>query len=77
MSTTRAKERKDEFATSSGIELKNHFTPEDAALNVERDLGAPGEFPFTRGVYGRCGNTRVSPRLKSPTADTNTCLNMA
>jgi methylmalonyl-CoA mutase N-terminal domain/subunit len=51
MSTTRAKERKDEFATSSGIELKNHFTPEDAALNVERDLGAPGEFPFTRGVY--------------------------
>jgi methylmalonyl-CoA mutase, N-terminal domain len=51
MSTTRAKERKDEFATSSGIELKNHFTPEDAALNVERDLGVPGEFPFTRGVY--------------------------
>jgi methylmalonyl-CoA mutase, N-terminal domain len=48
---TRAKERKDEFATSSGIELKNHFTPEDAPVEVERDLGEPGEFPYTRGVY--------------------------
>src|SRR5499425_2220925 len=51
MSTTRAKERKEKFATSSGIEMKNHFTPEDAAPDVERELGAPGEFPFTRGVY--------------------------
>src|SRR5215813_5397392 len=51
MSTTRAKERKEKFTTSSGIELKNHFTPQDVELNVERDLGAPGEFPFTRGVY--------------------------
>ncbi len=52
MTTTRTKERKDRFATSSGIELKNHFTPQDAELNVESDLGGPGEFPFTRGVYG-------------------------
>src|SRR6266542_3437745 len=51
MSTTRAKERKEKFATSSGVELKDHFTPEDAALDIERDLGAPGDFPFTRGVY--------------------------
>ncbi|HMB26996.1 MAG TPA: methylmalonyl-CoA mutase family protein, partial [Blastocatellia bacterium] len=51
MSTTRSKERKEKFATSSGVELKNHFTPEDTALDVERDLGAPGAFPFTRGVY--------------------------
>src|SRR5215467_12206280 len=51
MSTTRAKERKEKFSTSSGVELKNHFTPEDTALDVERDLGAPGAFPFTRGVY--------------------------
>ena len=51
MSTTKAKERKEKFATSSDVELKNHFTPEDVALDVERDLGAPGEFPFTRGVY--------------------------
>ncbi|MGE0130713.1 MAG: methylmalonyl-CoA mutase [Blastocatellales bacterium] len=51
MPTTKAKERKEKFATSSGIKMKNHFTPEDAEINVERDLGAPGEFPFTRGVY--------------------------
>src|SRR5215475_5326732 len=51
MPTTKAKERKVKGATSSGIELKNHFAPEDVELNVERDLGAPGEFPFTRGVY--------------------------
>ncbi len=51
MPKTKAKERKEKFVTSSGIEMKNHFTPEDAEINVERDLGAPGEFPFTRGVY--------------------------
>jgi methylmalonyl-CoA mutase N-terminal domain/subunit len=51
MPTTKAKERKERFGASSGIEMKNHFTPEDAEINVERDLGAPGEFPFTRGVY--------------------------
>src|SRR5215471_4743274 len=51
MPTTKAKTPKEKFITSSGIELKNHFTPEDIDLDVERDLGAPGEFPFTRGVY--------------------------
>jgi methylmalonyl-CoA mutase, N-terminal domain len=51
MPKTKAKERKEKFTTSSGIELKNHFTPEDVAPDVERDLGAPGDFPFTRGVY--------------------------
>ncbi|MCK6576701.1 MAG: methylmalonyl-CoA mutase family protein [Anaerolineae bacterium] len=39
------------FRTSSGIEMKNAFTPDDLALDPQRDLGAPGEFPFTRGVY--------------------------
>src|SRR5262249_61582950 len=61
MSTTRAKERKEKFATSSGIEMKNHFTPEDVALDVERDLGAPGEFPFTRGVYETMYRGRLWP----------------
>src|SRR5262245_33307766 len=51
MPKTKAKERKEKFTTSSGIELKNHFTPEDVALDVERGLGAPGDYPFTRGVY--------------------------
>lgn len=51
MSTTKTKERKERFTTSSGIELKNHFTPPDAELDYHRDLGEPGEYPFTRGVY--------------------------
>src|ERR1051326_7920919 len=51
MNTTKAKERKERFATSSGIELKNHFTPPDAELDYERDLGDPGQYPFARGVY--------------------------
>src|SRR5215831_3244563 len=51
MPTTKARERREKGATSSGIELKNHFAPEDVEIDVERDLGEPGEFPFTRGVY--------------------------
>src|SRR2546430_5703417 len=51
MSTTKTKERKERFTTSSGIELKNHFTPADAELDHQRDLGEPGQYPFTRGVY--------------------------
>lgn len=39
-------------ATQSGIELKSRYTPEDIEdLSYEQDLGDPGEFPFTRGLY--------------------------
>jgi len=39
-------------ATSSHIELKPCYTPQDLAdADLERDLGWPGQFPFTRGVY--------------------------
>ncbi|HWQ34395.1 MAG TPA: methylmalonyl-CoA mutase family protein [Blastocatellia bacterium] len=48
---SKAKERRERFTTSSGIELKNHFRPEDVRLEPERDLGEPGQYPFTRGVY--------------------------
>jgi methylmalonyl-CoA mutase N-terminal domain/subunit len=35
-----------------GIELKHVYKPEDTAdFDYERDLGNPGEYPFTRGVY--------------------------
>jgi methylmalonyl-CoA mutase N-terminal domain/subunit len=51
MTTTKGRERKERFATSSGIELPNYFTPQDVEVNYERDLGEPGKFPFTRGVY--------------------------
>jgi methylmalonyl-CoA mutase N-terminal domain/subunit len=44
-------ERRDRFATSSDIEIEDLYTPADtAALDEDRDLGRPGEFPFTRGV---------------------------
>lgn len=37
--------------TSSGIPLKPFYRPEDAAsLDYERDLGDPGQYPYTRGV---------------------------
>jgi methylmalonyl-CoA mutase N-terminal domain/subunit len=45
-------ERKGElFSTISGIENEPLATPENAAIDYERDLGYPGVFPFTRGVY--------------------------
>jgi methylmalonyl-CoA mutase N-terminal domain/subunit len=37
--------------TTSGIEVKTVYRPEDAAVDYERDLGDPGAPPFTRGVY--------------------------
>jgi methylmalonyl-CoA mutase N-terminal domain/subunit len=49
MSTKVRGEKKAE--TSSGIEMKVVFRPEDGAIDYERDLNDPGEFPFTRGPY--------------------------
>src|ERR671924_1983121 len=38
--------------TPSGIPIEPLYGPEHAAeLDPDRDLGAPGEFPFTRGIY--------------------------
>ena len=51
-SETKEMKRKEKFETSSGIELPSAFNPENTEpLNYEEDLGTPGEFPFTRGVY--------------------------
>jgi methylmalonyl-CoA mutase N-terminal domain/subunit len=47
----RGPERKQEFATSSGIEVKRAYDPTDLdGFDFTADLGFPGEFPFTRGV---------------------------
>ena len=35
----------------SGIENEPLVTPDTSAVDYERDLGYPGAFPFTRGVY--------------------------
>ena len=45
-------ELKRRFRTLSGRELETFYTPEDlAGWDSEQQLGFPGEFPFTRGVY--------------------------
>ncbi|MGH2723877.1 MAG: acyl-CoA mutase large subunit family protein [Actinomycetota bacterium] len=45
-------ERDVDFETISGEPLDPLYTPEDVAdLDYERDLGYPGEYPYTRGVY--------------------------
>jgi methylmalonyl-CoA mutase, N-terminal domain len=57
--TTRARalkaaaERRERFATSSDLEIADLYTADDLAalgFDPERDLGYPGEPPFTRGV---------------------------
>jgi methylmalonyl-CoA mutase N-terminal domain/subunit len=47
-----APERRGEtFSTISGVENEPLYTPDNVELDYERDLGYPGCFPFTRGVY--------------------------
>src|SRR5256714_1196409 len=44
-------ERREHFKTSSGIELPVAFSPSNTeTIEYDRDLGEPGEFPFTRGI---------------------------
>ena len=46
-----SKLRDAEFTSISGAPRKALYTPEDAELDYERDLGYPGQFPYTRGVH--------------------------
>jgi methylmalonyl-CoA mutase, N-terminal domain len=46
-------ERKERFITDVGLEVERLYTPldlESAGFNYERDLGFPGDYPFTRGI---------------------------
>ena len=46
--------------TQSDIPIKPVYTPGDVAdLDYERDLGDPGQFPFTRGPYPRMYRDRL------------------
>ena len=48
----RAPESAEQFLTVSGREIDRIYTPADApALDYTADLGFPGAYPFTRGVY--------------------------
>ncbi|HEX5013917.1 MAG TPA: methylmalonyl-CoA mutase family protein [Candidatus Limnocylindrales bacterium] len=66
--TTRAKavasapERRERFTTSSDIEIADVYTAEDLAsldFDEARDLGLPGEPPFTRGVQATMYRSRL------------------
>ena len=55
-------ERQGKFQTDSGLDIDSLYTPED--LNEQgqdhnRDLGYPGEFPYTRGVQPNTYRGRV------------------
>ena len=39
------------FSTISGLENEPLYTPDSVGIDYERDLGYPGVYPFTRGVY--------------------------
>jgi methylmalonyl-CoA mutase, N-terminal domain len=44
-------ERRESFETLSGLETDRIYTPEHVrGLDYERDLGFPGQYPFTRGI---------------------------
>jgi len=46
--------RKSLFKTDSNIELKEVYSQRDltdAGFDPEKDLGLPGQFPYTRGIY--------------------------
>src|SRR6266850_702078 len=51
MATKTKTERRTHFTTSSGIDLPVDFNPSNTEpLDYDRDLGDPGEFPYTRGI---------------------------
>ena len=52
MATKTKAERRERFETSSRIELPIDFNPANThQIDYEQDLGSPGEFPYTRGIY--------------------------
>jgi methylmalonyl-CoA mutase N-terminal domain/subunit len=47
-----ASERPVRFSTVSDMELDPLYTPDDVTGSYDDAIGNPGEFPYTRGVYG-------------------------
>jgi methylmalonyl-CoA mutase, N-terminal domain len=39
------------FTTISGLDVEPLYTPDNVEIDYERDLGYPGVYPYTRGVY--------------------------
>jgi methylmalonyl-CoA mutase N-terminal domain/subunit len=52
MSLPKGNKSKGKFKTASGLDVKLLYKPEDMAeWDGERDLGFPGEYPYTRAIY--------------------------
>jgi len=49
---SRARERDAPFSTISGEPVKPLYTEADLPSDLDSAIGFPGEYPFTRGVYG-------------------------
>jgi len=52
-------ERKKEFITPSGIVLKRLYTPLDVKEDYFKEIGFPGQIPYTRGVYPNMYRGRI------------------
>ncbi len=46
-----ARQREGDFTTISGHPVQPIYGPDDAEVDYDRDLGWPGQFPYTRGVH--------------------------
>lgn len=46
----KAKERREDFSTTSDLDMERVFLPDFEFPDYENKLGFPGEYPFTRGV---------------------------
>src|SRR5262245_26586298 len=45
-------ERAERFTTTSLYPIERLYTPADLeAIDFDRDIGFPGEFPYTRGIH--------------------------
>ncbi len=59
-SLTQMPERRDEFITTSSEPIERLYTPLDVAdMDYLKELGLPGEYPFTRGVHPTMHRSRL------------------
>ncbi len=59
-SLERFPERQEEFITASSEPVERLYTPDDVAdMDYARDLGMPGEYPYTRGIHATMYRGRV------------------
>ena len=58
-STAKMPERRTRFSTWSDMDVPDVLTPADVRTDYMRDLGLPGEYPFTRGVQPTMYRSRL------------------